>query len=105
MNMNKYSSLQILFNKIYQKRKKRSLIHSSCSSITIDQFTLVSGRHVCALLRLFSPTCSIDCVVSFNDDSELKINIEIEVIRVLSTTKKTTVELEELRYFCIILSI
>lgn len=42
----------------------------------VDQLTLVRLKHAAALFSSFSATCSMDCVVSFNDSSELQAKIQ-----------------------------
>lgn len=42
--------------------------------VIVDQLTLVRLKQAAALFNSFSATCSTDCVVSFNDSSELHQN-------------------------------
>lgn len=55
-------------------KKKKNMERTDLAVWLLDQLTLVRLKHAAALFSSFSATCSVDCVVSFNDSSELQGN-------------------------------
>jgi hypothetical protein len=64
------SKLWNLLYGIHYREKNCNITEIKCYLVP-TQLTLVRLKHAAALFNSFSATCSMDCVVSFNDSSEL----------------------------------
>lgn len=66
----KREKLEIAATKLMIRKKGKAL------RVLSDQLTLVRLKHAAVLFNSFVPACSMDCLVSFSDDSELHMRLD-----------------------------